>query len=47
MIPVVMGALAEFFGIENAFYIVGAVGMVAIVAISLDVRRNPAFNDHE
>jgi MFS family permease len=47
VIPVVMGALAEFFGIENAFYIVGAVGMVAIVAISLDVRRNPAFNDHE
>ncbi len=47
VIPVIMGGMAEIFGIENAFYIIGAVGMVLIAAISLGVRRNPAFLDHE
>lgn len=39
IVPILMGALAEVIGIENSFYIVGAVGAVGIVLIGLIAMR--------
>jgi predicted MFS family arabinose efflux permease len=41
--PVVMGATAELAGIENAFYLVGAVLLVALAVMAVYVRRTPVF----
>ncbi len=39
-IPVIMGALAEFVGLEATFYIIGATGLVAIAMVSIAVSRS-------
>ena len=44
IIPIVMGALAHFWGIELAFYIVGAVGILmtlATAAMSKKMKTPP------
>ena len=43
LVPLVMGAVAEFAGLENAFYAMGAVGIVAVAALSAWIARTPSF----
>ena len=43
LVPLVMGAVAEFAGLENAFYAMGAVGIVAVAALSAWIARSPSF----
>ena len=44
VLPIVMGFVAELFGVETSFLIIGA-GLLAIVAVlALWTARNPAFN---
>ena len=43
LVPLVMGAVAEFAGLENAFYAMGAVGIAAVAALSVWIARSPGF----
>ncbi len=43
LVPVIMGAVVEAVGIENGFYIIGAVAMAATCMIALWVARSPEF----
>ncbi len=41
--PIVMGAIAQFAGIVNSFYIVGAIATVLMGALALHVLRSPVL----
>ena len=41
--PLLMGALAEFYGLETSFYIIGAVAVVLTAMLALHVARSPAL----
>ncbi len=43
LVPFIMGAVAEFTGVENAFYIIGAVGVAALVGLGIWAGLSPAF----
>jgi len=43
MVPFVMGLVAEFAGLERAFYIVGLCGCTLIVLLAIWVMRRPAL----
>lgn len=43
LVPVAMGAVAEFAGVEAAFYAVGAAGLSAIGLLAVWTARAPAF----
>ena len=43
LVPVAMGAVAEFAGVEAAFYTVGAAGLAAIGLLAVWTARAPAF----
>ena len=42
--PVVMGAVAEYAGIEASFYIVGMIATALMAALALHVIRSPALS---
>ncbi|MFM1813633.1 MAG: hypothetical protein RLZ98_328 [Pseudomonadota bacterium] len=44
-IPIIMGAVVEFTGIENAFLSVGAVLIVLLLGVAVYVKRTPGFKD--
>ena len=44
--PVFMGAVAELTGIENAFYVLGVILVVLLIAVAYYVRRTPGFADN-
>lgn len=43
LVPLAMGAIAEVAGLENAFYVMGALGIVSIGCLSIWVARSPNF----
>lgn len=43
LVPFFMGAVAEFAGLEVAFYLIGALGVVALAGLGIWVARSPAF----
>ncbi len=43
LVPLAMGAVAEFAGLENAFYAMGGVGIAAVAALSVWIARSPGF----
>ena len=43
LVPLVMGAVAEVAGLENAFYAMGAVGIIAVAALAVWIARSPNF----
>lgn len=45
LVPFIMGAVAEFVGLEYAFYLVGAIGVVALAGLGVWTGRSPAFRD--
>lgn len=45
LVPLIMGALAEVIGLENAFYVIGATGLVLLIPLALWVARTPAFRE--
>jgi MFS family permease len=45
LVPFIMGAVAEFVGLEYAFYLVGAIGVVALAGLGVWTARSPAFRD--
>ena len=42
-VPLIMGGLAEFVGLANSFYIIGATGVLALCALSIWVARSQSF----
>lgn len=45
LVPFIMGAIAEFVGLETAFYVVGVTGGLALVGLGIWAARSPAFRD--
>ncbi len=45
LVPFIMGAIAEFAGLEIAFYLVGIVGVIALLGLGVWTARSPAFRD--
>ena len=43
LVPLAMGAVAEFAGLENAFYAMGAVGILGVAALGVWIARSPGF----
>ena len=43
LVPLFMGAMAEFIGIENSFYVMGVIGVVALSGLGIWTGRSPAF----
>ncbi len=43
LVPLAAGAIAEVIGIANSFYVIGAGGIVLILALSVWVIRCPDF----
>jgi MFS family permease len=43
VVPVLMGAIAEYAGLEYSFYVVGALGTACLIALAVWVARSPAF----
>ena len=43
LVPVAMGAIAELVGLENAFYLMGGAGVIAIGLLAVWVARAPVF----
>ena len=43
LVPLLMGAIAEFAGLENAFYAIGTAGVIALAALAVWVARSPGF----
>jgi MFS family permease len=42
-VPVLMGAIAEYAGLEYSFYVVGALGVACLAALAVWVARSPEF----
>ena len=43
LVPLAMGAIAEVVGLENAFYVMGLIGLMAIASLGVWVARSPSF----
>lgn len=43
LVPFIMGAVAEFTGIEYAFYIIGTAGVLALIGLGIWAGLSPAF----
>ena len=43
LVPLAMGALAEVIGLEAAFYVIGAAGLVLVALLAVWVASAPAF----
>jgi MFS family permease len=43
IIPLIMGAIAQVFGIGVSFYVIGGIGLTGLVFVSLWMARSPAF----
>ena len=41
--PILMGAIAEFFGLEVSFYVVGGIGILALCWIAVWANRENSF----
>jgi len=41
--PILMGAIAEFFGLEVSFYVVGGMGLLALVWVALWAAKEASF----
>ena len=46
LFPIIMGSLAEFIGLEQAFYVIGAFGIVLIGGLSIWVMRTKTQFSH-
>ena len=46
LFPIIMGSLAEFIGLEHAFYVIGAFGIVLIGGLSIWVMRTKTQFSH-
>ena len=46
IIPVIMGAIAQWFGIEISFYVIGSIGVIGLIFVSIWMVRSPAFRDN-
>ena len=44
-IPVIMGAVIEVVGLENAFLVIGGTLLVLLAIVSLIIRRSPSYRD--
>ena len=44
VVPLVMGAIAQWISLEAAFYIVGAIGLGGLALTAIWAQRSPAFN---
>jgi cyanate permease len=44
IIPLVMGAIAQVFGLEISFYVIGGIGLLGLVFISIWMLRSPSFS---
>jgi sugar phosphate permease len=45
IIPLIMGAIAQGFGLEVSFYVIGGFGLIGLSFISIWMMRSPAFRD--
>jgi MFS family permease len=45
LVPFFMGAVAEFAGLEMSFYLIGAIGVVALMGLGVWAAQSPAFRD--
>jgi len=45
VVPVLMGAIAEYAGLEYSFYVVGTLGVACLAALAVWVARSPEFRD--
>jgi MFS family permease len=43
VIPLIMGAIAQWVGLEVSFYVIGAVGLFGLTVTSVWMARSPAF----
>jgi cyanate permease len=43
IIPLIMGAIAQLFGLEISFYVIGSFGIVGLIVISIWMVTSPAF----
>jgi fucose permease len=43
LVRFIMGAVAEFTGIEYAFYIIGTAGVLALIGLGIWAGLSPAF----
>ena len=39
-----MGAIAQVFGLEVSFYVIGGIGLLGLVFISIWMLRSPSFS---
>jgi predicted MFS family arabinose efflux permease len=44
LIPVIMGGVVEWVGIENAFLVVGTVLLTLLLGLAIYMKRSPTFN---
>jgi hypothetical protein len=40
-----MGAIAQVFGLEISFYVIGGVGLMGLIFISIWMMRSPSFTN--
>ena len=45
IIPLIMGAIAQVFGLEISFYVIGGVGLMGLIFISIWMMRSPSFTN--
>jgi len=45
IIPLIMGAIAQVFGLEISFYVIGAIGLIGLLFVSIWMLVSPAFRD--
>ena len=43
VIPLIMGAIAQGFGLEISFYVIGGIGLIGLVFISIWMIRSPTY----
>ena len=47
IIPLIMGAIAQGFGIEISFYVIGGIGLIGLCFVSVWMARSPTFGGKE
>jgi MFS family permease len=47
VIPLIMGAIAQWVGLEISFYVIGAAGLIGLALTSVWMARSPAFGKQE
>jgi len=45
VVPLIMGAVAQWFSLEGSFYIIGGIGLTGLAVVALWVQRSPSFRD--